>query len=438
MPLAFALAFCIRSKLRDMGNAGWRRRRGHDCPILGAADLWSTIMKIRFIACALSLFIPSLFSAQSIFEEAASFNHQHVAGIWQRGFLNGMAVGSAINMKHALTDTAGNIYIAGDYRVRVVDTSGRIWNLAGTGVRGYRDGPAGSAMFDTGSMGYDYVSLAIDSHDSIYLADGANHVIRKIWKDPAHEYQWYVSTYAGINLAPRDKRINYVGGNASALNFSFIGNPSAVTVDSLGNLWTQDYYETGGYYKITPAADAASPSGGTVYYYTNVDSVDGNRVQGSVAMAADALGNVYSLDRASIHKINSSGIVTRIVGSHNGIDPRDSCLPKYRCWDGIALTQAYIFQAVNIAVTPDGSSIYFGNGDEWCLRRVKNKVINGVSTPYVMTLHSDGWYTDTTEADMSAQGWPIGGPLWIDAKGAIYLWINNPQEKLGLRKLVAK
>lgn len=86
-------------------------------------------------------------------------------------------------------DKAGNMYIAdgGNHRIRKVDRAGRISTIAGTGQQGHTGdgGPAVKATFNFP------IALAIDRQGNILVAERHNHCIRKI--TPAGT----ISTFAG-------------------------------------------------------------------------------------------------------------------------------------------------------------------------------------------------------------------------------------------------
>ncbi len=410
-----------------------------------------------FLMAIISLFIAGVAHAQ--LTEPATYTQTHVAGVWGRaGYLNGPALGAMMYPVSMTMDAAGNIYMFNLGRgIIVIDAATqRVWNLAGMGQTGYKDGPAQSAMFHEGAAGYSYVEIAIDSNGALYLADGQNHAIRKIWKDPAHGYQWWVSTYA-----------------------TTLGNPAAVTVDSSGNVWTQD---SSGLYKIAPNLTVTkypnAEYGKTCARYGTPEEWDAC-VGSAVYMAADAIGNIYTATRDPwyrIYKVDASnGHITKIVGSdwvpHQGslcyyygiVTFTQATVPTavavsniwldsvnlraYRAasvgadeikageWepqymaDGPPL-DAVVYQEGNLAVSPDGTAVYWGNGDESNLRRLKDG--------YVMTLYRDGWHTNVCmfQGRSSYSDWLLGGPLWVTANGTIYLYGNNPPDQLMLRKIV--
>jgi sugar lactone lactonase YvrE len=90
------------------------------------------------------------------------------------------AVSAQLNLPTALAlDTANNLYLAdtGNHRIRRIDAStGIITTIAGTGAQGFSGdaGPAGAATIDSPA------GLAIDAANNLYIADTHNHRIRRI------------------------------------------------------------------------------------------------------------------------------------------------------------------------------------------------------------------------------------------------------------------
>jgi hypothetical protein len=60
------------------------------------------------------------------------------------------------------------------HKVTHVDANGKVSSYAGTGKRGYADGPADKAMFNGPH------NLAVAKDGTVYVADSLNHVVRKI------------------------------------------------------------------------------------------------------------------------------------------------------------------------------------------------------------------------------------------------------------------
>jgi len=99
-----------------------------------------------------------------------------IAGSGQQGFTDG-AVGQATfyGPLGVALDASGNIYVvdAGNSAIRKI-SNGQVTTLAGTGQQGFQNGPAKTATFNNPA------GLAVDASGNVYVADGGNHVIRKI------------------------------------------------------------------------------------------------------------------------------------------------------------------------------------------------------------------------------------------------------------------
>lgn len=73
-------------------------------------------------------------------------------------------------------DAAGIVYVADRFgrRIRTVSPDGLVTTLAGSGIEGFADGPAATAQFSHP------VGVAVDALGQVYVADAANHHIRQI------------------------------------------------------------------------------------------------------------------------------------------------------------------------------------------------------------------------------------------------------------------
>ena len=92
---------------------------------------------------------------------------------------NALATAAQLNLPIALAlDASNNLYFAdtGNHRIRKISAAGIISTVAGTGTQGFSgdSGPAISATIDSPT------GLALDASNNLYLADTHNHRIRKI------------------------------------------------------------------------------------------------------------------------------------------------------------------------------------------------------------------------------------------------------------------
>lgn len=129
--------------------------------------------------------------------------------------------GSLLRMPSGIAvDSVGNIYVADslNYVVRKITPAGEFSVFAGQiGTSGHRDGSSSDALFGQ-PMG-----LAIDSSDTLYVADMRNHTIRKI--SAAGE----VTTLAG-----KPDVSGLVDGRGDAARFDY---PERISVDAAGNVY---------------------------------------------------------------------------------------------------------------------------------------------------------------------------------------------------------
>ncbi len=86
----------------------------------------------------------------------------------------------------------GSLYIADGYRVRKVAPDGTIHAFAGTGADGAPSGDGGPA---TSSVLSAWEGIAVATDGTLYIADGAHHVVRRIGPDGT------ISTFAGTGVA---------------------------------------------------------------------------------------------------------------------------------------------------------------------------------------------------------------------------------------------
>lgn len=80
-----------------------------------------------------------------------------------------------VDPRAVAADAEGNVYVLerAGHALRVVDQDGTIRTVAGSGRKGYRDGPALEAQFDGPKH------LCIDDAGNVYIADDVNGAIRK-------------------------------------------------------------------------------------------------------------------------------------------------------------------------------------------------------------------------------------------------------------------
>lgn len=99
---------------------------------------------------------------------------------WIGGYRDGPALQAQFSDPWDVTvDDRDNVYITDSFghRVRVLTPEGFVQTVAGTGTPGYRDGPALQAQFNTP------YAITLGPDGSLYIADFMNHCIRRITPD---------------------------------------------------------------------------------------------------------------------------------------------------------------------------------------------------------------------------------------------------------------
>jgi sugar lactone lactonase YvrE len=145
-------------------------------------------------------------------------------GSRQYGFSGDGGPASSAQLYHprALTfDRAGNAYVADtlNQRIRRIDTSGTISTVAGNGMEGY-GGDGGPALQAALNQPH---GVAVDGAGNIYIADSANHRIRRV--DP----QGTITTVAGTGTPDATGD----GGPAGAAT---IKDPKTLATDAAGRI----------------------------------------------------------------------------------------------------------------------------------------------------------------------------------------------------------
>lgn len=208
------------------------------------------------------------------------------AGTGIPGSANGLALAAGFNYpSFVVTDTGGNLYIAdtSNNKIRKITPSGTVSTFAGSGTKGFADGPALVAAFN-GISG-----MVFDKAGNLYANDFLNHRIRKITP------LGMVTTLAGNGT------VGAADGMGEKATFSAL---RGLTIDDNENLYALDKDMVR---KITPA--------GLVTTFVVDNTVDLNK-RGFLDLVFDKEGNllVTAVGDHKVKTISPSGIITDFAG----------------------------------------------------------------------------------------------------------------------------
>ena len=208
-------------------------------------------------------------------------------------------------------DGDGNLYVTEreNHTIRKVTPAGVVTTFAGSaGSYGSTDGTGAAARF------WQPRGVAVDGDGNVYVADTANHTIRKI-------------TPAGVvtTLAGTAGSYGSTDGTGAAASFN---SPWGMAVDGDGNLFVADT-SNHAIRKVTPAGEVTTLAGSA----GSSGSADGTGAAASFSqpagVAVDGDGNLFVTDASNrtIRKVTPAGEVTTLAGSAgssgsvNGIGP---------------------------------------------------------------------------------------------------------------------
>lgn len=334
-----------------------------------------------------------------------------IAGTGRSGFTGdgGPAVEARLRYPCGVAvDAAGNVYFgdSSNNRVRMIDSTGVICTIAGTGRRGFRGdgGPAAEAALNWPD------SLAMDAQGGLLVADHYNNRIRRI------DRSGLIRTVAGTG-----KRA--FGGDGGPAERAHLNRPSGLAVDRSGNVYIADHgngrvrcVDTSGI--ITTFAGGGDP-------YHNGDGGPALRANFGIiqGLALGPGGGVYIADsrRHCIRKFEPGGRISTVAGTGE---------PGYT-GDGGAATEAGLRSPEGVATDSEGNIYVADSGN----RRVRRIDPTGTITTFAGSgRRSECWKggprSETTLWDFRAMAadafgrlcFAVGGRVWrLESSGTVSL-----------------
>jgi sugar lactone lactonase YvrE len=303
-------------------------------------------------------------------------------------------------------DSAGNVFIADNNRIREVTPDGVINTAAGNGnPTAWTPSPIGASSGDVGpaiSAQVSPIRIAADGEGNLFFFDGPNRTARKISRDGV------INTLIKVG-----------------------GNDYFVALDRAGDLFIADPTNTfNGVAEASPDGTIRSVAGGPspgcepspcstpsqpVVVLGDGRPATSARLVGPQGVAVDAAGNIFIADTGDyrIRKITPDGIITTVAG--NSPPPSyPSDVQGGFSGDGGPAVNAQLNYPIDVAVDGAGS-LYIADYENHRIRKVSP---DGIIT----TIAGDG------TAGYSGDGGPaisasIGAPtaLAVDGAGNIYV-----------------
>ena len=213
-------------------------------------------------------------------------------------------------------DSKGNIYISrhDHHMINRIDKKGMMTRFAGSGSSGFGGdgGPATEALLKTPG------GIAIDKKGNVFIADRANHRIRKV------DTSGNITTIAGNGTAG-------FSGDGGAATSASLNLPSGVAVDSKGNLFIADR-SNDRIRKIDTKGNISTVAGsGNSGYRGDAGPATQANLDKPFGVAVDKKGNLYIADRGNnrVRKVNTDGIITTLAGDSSFFFMGDNG-PAYR------------------------------------------------------------------------------------------------------------
>jgi gliding motility-associated-like protein len=204
-------------------------------------------------------------------------------------------------------DNNGNLYIAesAQHRIRRIDPTGIITTVAGTGVAGF----SGDGSLATAAMLNTPFDVKTDNHGNLFIADYENFRVRKV-----NLATGIITTIAGNGSS------FYSGDGGQAINAG-LALPTSVCADANGNIYISEArpMHSSRIRKISPAGIITTIAGSAAFTSTGDGGPAINATMMSpCGLATDASGNIYFSDAeaARIRKITiATGLITTLAGN---------------------------------------------------------------------------------------------------------------------------
>jgi sugar lactone lactonase YvrE len=220
-----------------------------------------------------------------------------VAGSDKSGFCGdgGPATSACLSQPTGVAlDSAGNLYIAdnANYRIRRVDTTGKITTYAGNGSPTF----CGDGQPATLACLHAPTSVAVDAKGNVYVADEYTCRVREILAS-----NHTITTVAGNGA------IGFSGDGGPAI-FAELSGPTGVAVDPLGNIYIADN-DNHRIRRVNPSGIISTIAGnGNPIFCGDGGAATSSCLRAPYGVAVDGSGNVFIADTGNdrIRKVTAA------------------------------------------------------------------------------------------------------------------------------------
>jgi len=271
-------------------------------------------------------------------------------------------------------DSLGNLYIAAtnDHVVRVVSPTGVINTFAGTGAQGFSGdgGAATSAQLDSPT------GIAVDASNNVYIADTHNNRIREVLASTG-----VINTIAGTGVA------GFAGDGAAATS-ALLNYPTAVAVDSAGNIYIADT-NSHRIREIKSGTISTVAGDGEQFYSGDSGLATAAGLDSPNGVAVDSSFNIYIGDTHNqrVRLVTfTTGIISTLAGT--GV--------KTYTADGVAANSSALARPRGLAISPNGTLLIADSDND------RVRAVSGGSISTVVGSGQQGFSGDTALGTASA------------------------------------
>jgi len=278
-----------------------------------------------------------------------------IAGNGDFGFQGdgGVATQARLNLPHSVAvGRDGTVYIAdtNNHRLRKIDSQGNISSIAGTGIAGF----SGDGQFATLAQLNFPTAVYISPANELYVADSANHRIRKI------DQNGIISTPVGSGETGFGA--GSYAGDGELASLATLNNPRFVTLDSKGQLYIADT----GNHRVRLVDNNGIINTlvgtGTAGYNGDGHAPTETQLNQPVGLALDSKNNLYIADYANhrIRQIISSNPSLTVMVSGSGLGKVSHIVNNASLIDCGTLCQANyaLNSSVLLTATPEAGSLF--------------------------------------------------------------------------------